>query len=176
MTPRIDTLRQKIAHTHHVLSLAAAEVETLYLLAYERPVATDPSRVSGGVPDWALDWNGDTAARAALQTLSEHLGSACRKITTGAEDAIKAVRDRTPDGVDNSRHRARISTDEFLERLDAAERRMARGEYTPNRVVKQPVVAGTEAALRTQLKAARKENERLHRQIRKLEAEGRCKT
>lgn len=176
MTPRIDTVRQQIAHAQHVLTLAEREIETLYLLAYERPTASDPARVSGGTPDWALDWNGDMVARAALRTLMTHTTKAAKTITTGAQDAISAVRDRTPDHVDNSRHRARISVVEFLEVLNAAEDRRARGEYTPHRLAPQPVVAGTEAALRAQLKAATKENERLRRRVQRLEAEGRCKT
>lgn len=179
-TPRIDTLRQRIAHTQHVLTLAEREIETLHYLAYERPTSGSPERTSGGVPDWALDWNGDTTARAALRTLAEHLTAATQTIQDGARRAIRAVKDRTPDHVDNSRHRARISAEELLAQFDAAERRRERGEYTPHRIAHQPVVAGTEAALRTQLKAARKENERLRRQVKRLEtegrSEGRCKT
>ena len=176
MSPRIDTLRQQIAHAQHVLTLVERELDTLHALAYERPTTDSPERTSGAMPDWALDWNGDAVARAALRTLMDHTAKAAKTITVGADEAMSAIRDRTPAHVDNTRHRARIVVTEFLEVLDAAERRRERGEYTPNRIAHQPVVAGTEAVLRAQLKAAVKENDRLRRRLRKLETEDRCKT
>jgi hypothetical protein len=42
MSPRIDTLRQQIAHAQHVLTLVERELDTLHALAYERPTTDRP--------------------------------------------------------------------------------------------------------------------------------------
>lgn len=169
MTIRIDSMRTSLKATRELLDLAEDSLEVLYSLAYDRGHAVDEIRVRGGLPDYALDTHGDPAARAGLQALARGLVSARNVVAGAAHQAVRAVRDRGG-AVDNTRSRTQITVDEFLESVEALERRLERGEFNPGRQANQPVPAGVEKRLRDDNKRLRKENQRLERRLAKLEA------
>lgn len=168
MTVRIDTIRRDIAAAIDMLEKTSAELDTLHDMAYTRPSRTDLERVRGGMPDYSLDRYGDPEARHALQVISAHVLKACRTIEDGTTMALRSIRDRRPEA-DNTITRTQIQVQEYLELLEAVEKRRARGEYAPHMVHPQPMLRGVEAKLKEDNKALQKKVAKLQRQLRKAE-------
>lgn len=163
--PRIDTMRNHIMATIELLEMALADLETLHSLAYDRSHAHEQIRIRGGLPDYSLDRHGDPVARAAYKELLVHLQRGRDSIGAGAQAAIRAVELHGPKNLDNTQFQSRISAEELLRAIEAQDRRIQRGDYTPSRQYRQPTIAGLEKSLRRQITALRKENAALHRKL-----------
>lgn len=156
---RIDTLRNRVNATIDLLKLLAAQLEDLHVLAYERNVArVEMERVQGGDRDYALDTHGDPRARDAFRALNTTTMSAAEWIATATHDALRLLTEGKPP-TSGTRKATAV---EVGHALVAQSRRVQRGEYTPYRGFPQP-------GIDTSLKATEQENERLTREVKKLE-------
>lgn len=166
-TPRIDTVRNSIIATIELLEKRLAELETLHSLAYDRSAVRREIKIQDGDLDYSLDRHGDSNARYVYASLAMAMARGRDQIVRDTTNALAAIRDKNPQ-MDNSRKRANITAAEFLEAIEAQERRLSRGEYTPHRDFKQPLPAGVERTLRNEIKGLKRENQKLKREILKL--------
>jgi hypothetical protein len=171
--PRIDTLRAQITATITLLESARAQLDTLHELAYDRAVAAEHQRTSGGQADYALDRHGDPKARAAYVELGKMVIHVCGHIATKVHPAVKLLAD--PDATRDDKPQS-ISPRDWADVTAAQARRIARGEFDPGRVVAQPEpskwrksTSGKINALELELRQARAELDRRARRIQRLE-------
>lgn len=134
MTVRIDTLRNTIAGTRHLLDMVHEELEDLHVVAYERPTANADAKVSGGSRDYALDTHGDPKARDAYRRLGDVTADACARIDAAVSDALKLLRD----GDTPVKTQRRLRLVELGEAIAAQARRTRRGDYSAVRRGPQP--------------------------------------
>lgn len=134
-------MRNRLAATRELLSLAERELEDLHILAYERARAASDAKVSGGTRDYALDTHGDVKAREAYTRLGDVIVGGpgvvgvCDLLAGAAHDMIRILRV----GESNSRSPSiRVSALELAEALEAQAARIAQGMYTPVRKEHQP--------------------------------------
>lgn len=92
-----------------------------------------------------------------------HLQRGRDSIAIGARSAIRAVELHGSKNLDNAQFHARIPDEELLQVIEAQYRRIQRGDYVPVRRQPQPLVAGVEKQLRSQIKHLENENHRLKR-------------
>ncbi len=132
---RIDKLRNQFTATHGRLQLAEAEIEDLYVLAYDRPAAKE-QRVNGGERDYALDTHGDPRARQLLRDGASILDATMADISAWC-DAVRAF---MADGEIAARRKPfTVTANETADAIAAQSRRRRRGEYTPRRTYPQNV-------------------------------------
>lgn len=155
---RIDTARDQLAATKALLDQALAELEDLYVLAYDRQVAADEAKVAGGSRDYALDTHGDFRVREQYRAFSDKVTDTCRDLAEAAHDVLRFMAETKPAGRLGARTTSAL---EHALLLEAQARRAQRGEYAPHRRVAQP-------SLDDDLKALAHENKRLDRQVKKL--------
>lgn len=175
VAPRIDVLRRQLTSTSDLLVNVGRSVATLHELAYDRAAAAERIRVAGGQPDYALDRNGDPAARAAYVRLGEMVLHVTGYIGDHAHAALQIV--TVADGAsDGRRHPYAITAFEHAEALEAQARRIARGEFDPGRSMPQPTQPGASKkitrrikALETELVAERRRRQRAEARIAHLE-------
>lgn len=126
-----DDLRRLMTRLAASAHLVSVELDDLLVLAYENTGAGDRVQVAGGdVID--LHSVGDQRARTALNGINKHAAPLLEHL----DNAIRLLHATGPN--DAPRTRQKISKAEHQEALDAQERRKARGEYTPHRIVPQP--------------------------------------
>lgn len=166
--PRIDVVRRQLAGTAETLALAGRILETLHELAYDRPAAVERIRVRGGQPDYALDRNGDPAARAAYMRLARMIDHVCCHISDNAHGALALVNEADDDA--GRRHPVTITALEHAELLAAQARRAARGEFNPGRSTLQPAVPGAKKTLEKKIRAVEAELVAERRKVARLEA------
>jgi len=127
-----DDLRRLMTRLAASAHLVSVELDDLLVLAYENTGAGDRVQVSGGdIVD--LHAVGDQRARNALDGINRHAAPLLQHL----DNAIRLLHATGPQDP-APRTRQKVSKTEHQEALDAQERRRARGEYTPIRVVPQP--------------------------------------
>lgn len=161
--PRIDNLRRSLDGTVRLLGITAKGVATLHELAYDRRVA-DEVRVRGGQPDYALDTNGDPAARAAYKTLALAVDTVCVQLVKAAQDSLKVLNEGSSAGR-NRQHPAYVTVAEHAEAIAAQARRVERGEFDAGRTLPQPGSARVVGHLRRQVDQLQSRNAQLTRTI-----------
>lgn len=140
-TPRIDTYRRESDDAISLLRWLSGQIADLHDLAYIRHRKGGTEKVRGGSRDYALDTHGDPRARALYQ-------DAARKVIDLVDELVqveKQVRSYLTEEGSNSTGDAgaATSTDEVVRQIKARRRRMARGEYEPLPIAKQPVVVAS---------------------------------
>lgn len=142
-TPRIDTLRNRLAATRSLLAMVEDELGDLNVLAYDRArVARE--RVDGGERDWALDTHGDPRARDAYREIGLAAVHALEVLADSHHAALKLLRSGTLNG---RSPRYMVNSEELAQVLEAQARRVARDEYTPTARETQPNQAHAEEAV-----------------------------
>lgn len=136
--PRIDTFRREVRDAGDLLRFLAQNVDTLHDLAYSRHRNPTADRVRGGQRDYALDTHGDPKARELYADSAKTvLALVDRLVTVEAEVRSFLTAGTAGGSVDLN---AGTSTDEVVRQIAARRRRVARGEYEPHPIAKQPVV------------------------------------
>lgn len=135
--PRIDTFRNVLDSVQTLLCELRPNIEDIHTLAYDRPKAEMQSRVAGGTRDYALDTHGDMRARTLYIEVAARLVGLGR----AAEQDLKQLRRfLNQDGGPPLRRDGSADVDavEFTQAAYARERRLARQEHHPHRLVAQP--------------------------------------
>lgn len=139
-TPRIDTLRREIGDAIELLRYLAANAEDLHSLAYERHKGAITERTRGGSRDYALDTHGNPDARTLYaKTASTIIDMISRR--GGVVELYEETRTFLTTGAASNKldPSAAASADEVIAQVKARRRRLARGEYEPVVIAKQPV-------------------------------------
>lgn len=157
---RIDTLRNQLAATRDLLSMAENELEDLHVLAYDRQSAVNDQKVNAGRRAQGVDTHGDKRARDVYRSLGDVVYEVCQTLAIPAHDAIRTLRE----GAERSPRARGIQMTDLAWALAAQQRRIRRGDsYSPVRALPQP---DQETALSVAVKEAEKhgrENARLRR-------------
>lgn len=135
--PRIDTYRRETDDAISLLRWLAGQITDLHDLAYSRHRGGG-ERVRGGSSDYALDTHGDPQARDLYH-------DAASKVIHLVDELVKVEKDvrsyLTQHGTTSRGEPAAATTpDEVIRQVHARRRRMARGEYEPMPIAKQPSV------------------------------------
>jgi hypothetical protein len=179
-TPRIDTLRRRLANATTQLGHAARILEALHDLAYTNTNTntTEHLGVTTSAPEGYTLLHGSPHARSAYKALAHELDAALGQITGACNQALNAVAEGD---TSNSDRRIPVTIDavEHLAAIDAQLRRTQRGEFNPGATITQPTrpnadrsAAGRIQKLELELaKRTREENReiaRLETQVRRL--------
>lgn len=126
-TPQLRTIRRRGETAMAQIDDLLRHLPTLHTLAYDRPAAARRLRASGApVTGFVLDENGDRRAREILRRVGEEFLDLLDFLTLESAEAMEYLREgERLSTVD--RHEG-ITSIELAERLDARERRVARGE------------------------------------------------
>lgn len=141
-TPRIDSMRNRLAATRQLMAMLEDELEDLHVLAYERQRLTS-ERVRGGEPDYALDNHGDPRARSAYREIGTATVHALEVIADAHHTALQLLRS----GERGRNPTRKVKAEELAAALETQARRAARGEYTPGRREAQPDAALAQQAV-----------------------------
>ena len=128
----VEAVRAHLASIARNAALLAAQVEDLYVLAYDRPASSEVKVAGTGAPD---PITGDLFAKklfASLAGRSREADDILKGFTASVGNLLNVG------SVDDSLWGTRISAAEFGRALKAQGRRRARGDYTPTRNVAQP--------------------------------------
>jgi hypothetical protein len=123
-TPRIDTIRNRLAATVTLLGDVQPHLADLHALAYDRATARREA-VNGGDRDYALDTHGDPRARTAYKHLALATIDACELLAEAAHDVTRLLKDGDHD---HTKSRHYINDEELAVALAAKATRIARGE------------------------------------------------
>ena len=154
---RIDTARNQLAATRALLDRALDQMEDLHVLAYDRQVAVDEAKVSGGWRDYALDTHGDIRAREAYWRFSDALSDTCGTLAGAAHDVLRILSVAAP----ATRGPRTTSALEHAFLLEAKARRVQRGEYQPAPMYPQSGIDEAIAASTQDVKRLERMNNRL---------------
>lgn len=155
---RIDSARNQIEATRELLGLSLLELETLYVLSYERSVAGDEVKVAGGERDYALDTHGDARIRDAYQAFTDQLVSSSRDMADSGRDLLRYLRAYVKGTKTGPRTTTAI---EYAGLLEAKARRAARGEYQPHQPMPQPARDDALTSVTRELQRVQRLNRRL---------------